>query len=233
MNEQYKFNVSYVGNIIGEYKNNSEKINSLKDATKGYLDGLSAIQSGHYEDFFIKGNFPQYVNEDLISSCPLPGNYQNTNLYDAYMSYLILPQITFDDRLKILQSISVVSAIDLFDTDCSISNLSNSTDHYGEKIPYEEIVSSSKINLIIPERTNSPILSESVITCMLLGGFAIFPYSEIYYKYYSQDEIVCFKNFFEARDLVSHYLSNLDELEEKRLAAQIRTKKLLEDFNSY
>ena len=224
-----KYRVSFYGEMIGEYQKVEELKQPLKDSTKGYLRGLCDAQAGQFSGLFTIGHFPDYVLEDLREKLPLPDEYKKTeDEKQNYYEYIILPQLGFSDRKKVLSYAVVKSEIDAFGLDCEVT-LEKFRDHGDEKKDFLELCKESEISLIIPDRTIPETMSESVLTAIYAGNFVLTPFNAAYLHFFPEGSIVYFTDFFVAQEKIEYYLSHADEREKVSAYGQQIVHQLLQE----
>ncbi len=211
--KQKKYKVSFYGEMIGNCQKIQELKKDLKDATKGYLRGLVDAQAGQFSGLFTLNHMPDYVLQDLRNSLPLPEEYRKTdNDKQNYYEYLILPELAFMDRKKVLQYAVAKTEIDAFGMDCCI-NLKNFHDHGEEKKEFLELCSESEINLIIPRRTLPETMSEDVLTAILTGNFVLIPFNIVYMNFFPEGSLAFYMDFYDAQEKIEFYLKHPEERE--------------------
>lgn len=211
--EGKKYKVSFYGEMIGRFQEIEELKQPLKDSTKGYLRGLCDAQAGQFAGLFTLNHMPDYVLEDLNEKLPLPEEYKKTdNEKQNYYEYLILPQLAFEDRTKVLRYAVVKAEIDAFGLDCSVT-LDKFHDHGDEKKDFLELCSESEISIIIPGRNIPDIISEEVLTAVLAGNFVLVPFNRAYLNFFPEGSLIYFMDFYDAQEKIEYYLSHPEERE--------------------
>ena len=208
-----KYKVSFYGEMIGDCQKIAELKVPLKDATKGYLRGLCDAQAGQFAGLFTLDHMPDYVLDDLREKLPLPTEYKKTdNDKQNYYEYLVLPELAFADRKKILSFLVGKTEIDAFGMDCTV-NLDNFHDHGEEEKGFEELCSESEISIIIPRRTITDMMSEEVLTAILGGNFVLIPFNAAYLNFFPEGSLAYYMDFFDAQEKIEYYLEHPDERE--------------------
>ncbi len=208
-----KYKASFYGEMIGRYQEIEQLKAPLKDSTKGYLRGLGDAQAGHFSGLFTLNHMPDYVMDDLKEMLPLPQEYRKSdNDKVNYYEYLILPQLPFLDRKKILSFLVAKTEIDAFGLDCSVT-LDNFHDHGDEKKDFLELCSESEVSIIIPDRTIPEMMSEEVLTAVYAGNFVMIPFNTAYINFFPEGSMVYYNDFFDAQEKIEYYQKNPEERE--------------------
>ncbi len=224
-----KYKAGFYGEMLGRYQEIEKIKMPLKDSTKGYLRGLCDAQAGQFGGLFTLHHMPDYVLDDLREVLPLPDEYKKNNDDKInYYEYLILPQLAFLDRKKILSFLVAKTEIDAFGLDCNVM-LENFHDHGEEKKDFLELCSESEISIIIPERTIPEMMSEEVLTAVLAGNFVMIPFNSSYFAYFPRGSIVFYMDFFDAQEKIEYYLKNAEERMEVAKRGQEIVQHLLQE----
>ncbi len=212
-----KYKVSFYGEMVGSSQEIEKLMQSLKDATKGYIRGLCDAQAGQYSGLFTLDHMPDYVLDDLKDKLPLPEEFKKTdNDKQNYYEYLLIPLLAFADRTKILRYAVAKTEIDAYGLDCNVS-LDRFHDHGEEKKSFLELCGESDISLIIPKRTIPDTMSEEVLTSVLMGNFVLIPFNMAYLNFFPDGSMAYYMDFYDVQDKIEYYLKHP---EERRLVAE-------------
>ncbi len=226
--KEKKYKASFYGEMVGRCQEIEKLKLPLKDSTKGYLRGLSDAQAGQYAGLFTLDHMPDYVMDDLKDKLPLPDEYKKSdNDKINYYEYLILPELAFMDRKKILSFLVAKTEIDAFGLDCNVT-LDHFHDHGDEEKDFLELCSESEVSIIIPGRTLPDTMSEEVLTAVLAGNFVLIPFNMAYLNFFPDGSMAYFMDFFDAQEKIEYYLKHPEVREEIAANGQKIVQQLLQ-----
>lgn len=170
----FLYNVSFVGSLYTEQHNFYDRMTSLSDYTKGYLEALMAAQMKVQGYNFIQESLAP-IMDDLYQALPMDPNPDGVESREyLYAQYVINRKITGLERAELLTAIAEHHALDLFTHDNSFSekNLHNhGTVDYYQQMPL--VFKQSRINLNISLRSIKSGIPLRAFDIMGSGGFLL------------------------------------------------------------
>lgn len=170
----FLYNVSFVGSLYTEQHNFYDRMTSLSDYTKGYLEALMAAQMKVQGYNFIQESLAP-IMDDLYKALPMDPNPDGVESREyLYAQYVINRKITGLERAELLTAIAEHHALDLFTHDNSFSekNLRNhGTVDYYQQMPL--VFKQSRINLNISLRSIKSGIPLRAFDIMGSGGFLL------------------------------------------------------------
>lgn len=170
----FLYNVSFVGSLYTEQHNFYDRMMSLSDYTKGYLEALMAAQMKVQGYNFIQESLAP-IMDDLYKALPMDPNPDGVESREyLYAQYVINRKITGLERAELLTAIAEHHALDLFTHDNSFSekNLRNhGTVDYYQQMPL--VFKQSRINLNISLRSIKSGIPLRAFDIMGSGGFLL------------------------------------------------------------
>jgi spore maturation protein CgeB len=209
----FAYDISFVGSLYTEKHNFFDRMTSLSDYAKGYLDGLmrSQIQIQGYN--FIQESLSP-IMEDLYQALPMDPNPDGVETREyLYAQYVINRKITGLERTELIRAISGRHPFDLFthDTSFSMPNLKN----HGPVDPYSElplVFKKSRINLNISLRSIKSGIPQRAFDIMGSGGFLLSNYQSDFLDFFTPGEdFVCYESKDDLLDQIDYYLTHEDE----------------------
>lgn len=171
------YDISFVGSLYTEKHNFFERMTTLTDYTKGYLDALMSMQM-HIQGYnFIQDSLSP-IMEDLYQALPMDPNTDGVETREyLYAQYVINRKITGLERAELLQAIAGHYTLDLFTHDRSYS-MPNLTNHgpVDNVIQMPLVFKQSKINLNISLRSIKSGIPQRAFDIMGSGGFLLSNY---------------------------------------------------------
>ena len=173
----YLYNVSFVGSLYTEEHNFFDRMTSLSDYTKGYLDAIMASQMKVQGYNFIQESLAP-VMDDLYKALPMDPNPDGVETREyLYAQYVINRKITGLERTDLIRAIAEHFSFDLFTSNKNFS-LPNLTNHgtvdYYNQMPL--VFKQSKINLNISLRSIKSGIPLRAFDIMGSGGFLLSNY---------------------------------------------------------
>lgn len=172
-----RYEISFVGSLYTEKHNFFERMTTLSDYTKGYLDALMSMQMQVQGYNFIQDSLSP-IMEDLYHSLPMDPNTDGVETREyLYSQYVINRKITGLERADLLKAITEHHPLDLFthDKNYSLPNLIN----HGpvDNVTQMPLVfKQSKINLNISLRSIKSGIPQRAFDIMGSGGFLLSNY---------------------------------------------------------
>lgn len=203
-------------------------LNNCLDSTKGYIDGLVSTQSGIYNAYVIENSLPGYVMEDLKRSCPveIAENSVETEEW-LYSQYLLLPRLTYADRLNVLYKTAGAGQLTVYSNDAVPLNMNEYIKPEPPVFGRKNIFAGSKININIPDRARHSAFSPESLEIMASGGFLLTAYQTGLADHFNQGEdLVMYEDLDSLCDLIKYYLADEHEQEREQIAASGRNKAL-------
>lgn len=209
----FLYNVSFVGSLYTEQHNFYDRMTSLSDYTKGYLEALMAAQMKVQGYNFIQESLAP-IMDDLYQALPMDPNPDGVESREyLYAQYVINRKITGLERAELLTAIAEHHALDLFTHDNSFSgkNLHNhGTVDYYQQMPL--VFKQSRINLNISLRSIKSGIPLRAFDIMGSGGFLLSNFQADFlddfvpgedFVYYESKEDLLYK--------IDYYLSHEEE----------------------
>lgn len=209
----YLYNISFVGSLYTEKHNFFERMTTLSDYTKGYLDALMSAQMNIQGYNFIQDSLSP-IMDDLYKALPMDPNPDGVETREyLYAQYVINRKITGLERTYLLQEITARHVMDLFthDRTFTMPNLINhgSVDNFSE-MPL--IFKQSRINLNISLRSIKSGIPQRAFDIMGSGGFLLSNYQADFLDDFIPGEDF---DYYESTDdllaKIDYYLTHEDE----------------------
>lgn len=172
--QSYLYDISFIGSLYTEKHNFFERMTTLSDYTKGYLDAIMTAQMKVQGYNFIQESLSP-VMEDLYKALPMEPNPDGVESKEyLYAQYVINRKITGLERMELLTAITEEHTLDLFthDKNFSMPNLHNHgpVDYY-DQMPL--VFKQSRINLNISLRSIKSGIPLRAFDIMGSGGFLL------------------------------------------------------------
>ena len=207
------YDISFVGSLYTEQHNFYERMTSLSDYAKGYLEALMAAQMKVQGYNFIQESLAP-VMEDLYKALPMDPNPDGVESREyLYAQYVVNRKITGLERADLLTAVASRHVLDLFthDTGFTLENLRNhGTADYYSQMPL--IFKQSRINLNISLRSITSGIPLRAFDIMGSGGFLLSNFQADFL-----DEFVPGEDFvyYESKDdllyKIDYYLNHEEE----------------------
>lgn len=207
------YDISFVGSLYTEKHNFFERMITLSDYTKGYLDALMSAQMGIQGYNFIQESLST-IMEDLYKALPMDPNPDGVETREyLYAQYVINRKITGLERSRLIKAVSQMHAFDLFthDPDFKLPNLNNhgTVDNYQE-MPL--VFKQSRINLNISLRSIKSGIPQRAFDIMGSGGFLLSNYQNDFLDYFNPGEdFVFYEGEKDLLSKITYYLEHEDE----------------------
>lgn len=207
------FDISFVGSLYNESHNFFDRMESLSDYAKGYLEGLMSAQMNIQGYNFIQESLSP-VMEELYQALPMEPNPDGVETREyLYAQYVINRKLTGLERLRLLTALTEKHTVDLFTLDPSFAlpGLRNhgTADYYSE-MPL--VFKQSRINLNISLRSIKSGIPLRAFDIMGSGGFLLSNYQEDFLENFTPG--MDFEYYENEQDLLrkaAYYLSHEDE----------------------
>lgn len=209
----YLYDISFVGSLYNEEHNFFDRMTTLSDYTKGYLDGLMSAQMKVQGYNFIQESLAPVI-DDLYRALPMEANPDGVESKEyLYAQYVINRKITGLERTDLIRCAAEHFPFDLFtpNQDFALPGLTNhgTVDYYGQ-MPL--VFKQSRINLNISLRSIKSGIPLRAFDIMGSGGFLLSNYQADYLDFFTPGED--FAYYESKEDLlykISYYLSHDEE----------------------
>lgn len=212
----FLYDISFIGSLYTEEHNFFDRMTTLSDYTKGYLDAMMAIQMKVQGYNFIQESLAP-IMDDLYQALPMDPNPDGVESREyLYAQYVINRKITGLERADLIGAIAQKHHFDLFTPNrgFTMSNLTNhGTVDYYEQMPL--VFKQSRINLNIALRSIKTGIPLRAFDIMGSGGFLLSSFQDDFlddfipgedFAYYESKEDLLYK--------IDYYLNH----EEERMA---------------
>ena len=207
------YDISFVGSLYTESHNFFDRMETLSDYAKGYLEGLMNAQMKIQGYNFIQDSLSP-IMEELYQALPMDPNPDGVETREyLYAQYVINRKITGMERLRLLTAITNRHPLDLFTLDPSFTlpNLHNhGTADYYTQMPL--VFKQSRINLNISLRSIKSGIPLRAFDIMGSGGFLLSNYQEDFLEYFTPGEdFVCYESEADLLQKLDYYLAHEEE----------------------
>lgn len=213
------FDISFVGSLYTEKHNFFERMTTLSDYTRGYLDALMSFQMNIQGYNFIQDSLSP-IMEDLYQALPMEPNSDGVETKEyLYAQYVINRKITGLERTALLQAVAARHRLDLFTHDRSFT-LPNLTNHgpVDNVTQMPLVFKQSKINLNISLRSIKSGIPQRAFDIMGSGGFLLSNFQADFSDFFMPEED--FVYYESAEDLLAKIDYYLVHDKERRAIAQ-------------
>lgn len=211
--QAFPYEISFVGSLYNESHNFFDRMETLSEYAKGYLEGLMNAQM-HIQGYnFIQESLSPIMRE-LYQALPMDPNPDGVETREyLYAQYVVNRKITGLERLALLEAAAAHFPLDLFtpNSGFSMPGLSN----HGTVDPYTEaplVFHQSRINLNISLRSIKSGIPLRAFEIMGSGGFLLSNYQEDFLENFTPG--VDFDYYESKEDLlakISYYLTHEEE----------------------
>lgn len=207
------YDISFVGSLYTESHNFFDRMETLSDYAKGYLEGLMSAQMKIQGYNFIQESLSPIMGE-LYEALPMDPNPDGVETREyLYAQYVINRKITGLERLKLLTAITGRHPLDLFtlDTSFALPNLRNhGTADYYTQMPL--VFKQSRINLNISLRSIKSGIPLRAFDILGSGGFLLSNYQEDFLEYFTPGvDFVCYESEADLLQKLDYYLTHEEE----------------------
>lgn len=203
--------VSFVGSLYNEEHNFLDRMTDMPSYTKGYLDGIMAMQQHVYGDFFVESLLNEQILGDMSASLeytPQPDGVESPAY--VYANYFLARKITANERQELLSAVSQHYPLKLY-SPRPAATLSNTqymgtVDYYNE-MPLVFYNSSINLNITLKSiKTGMPLRALDILGA---SGFLLTNFQEDFLDYFTPNEDFC---YYESRDdllkKIAYFLSH-------------------------
>lgn len=209
----YLYDVSFVGSLYNEDHNFFDRMTTLSDYARGYLDALMAAQMKVQGYNFIQESLSP-IMEELYQALPMDPNPDGVETREyLYAQYVINRKLTGLERLELIEAVAARFPLDLFtpNSGFSMPGLSN----HGTVDPYTEaplVFHRSKINLNISLRSIKSGIPLRAFDIMGSGGFLLSNYQADFLENFTPEvDFVCYESKEDLLQKINYYLIHEDE----------------------
>lgn len=232
MTQRYQGEISFVGGLYTEQKQQLyQKFQTMKEYTKGYLDGIIQAQMCVQGYNFIQEMLTDEVLAEMEKAYPTDPN-ASTVLPPAelYADYVLAREVTALERQKVLELLGKEHTIKLYtyNEKTNIPGVKNmgKVDYYNE-MPY--VFRNSKINLNITLRSIKTGIPLRAWDIMGNGGFLLTNYQAELLDYFEPGrDFVYYEDMDDLREKVFYYLSHEKE---RRMIAENAMEKVCREHD--
>lgn len=209
----YLYNVSFVGSLYTESHNFFDRMTTLSDYTRGYLDALMATQMKIQGYNFIQESLTP-VMDDLYQALPMDPNADGVESREyLYAQYVINRKITSLERDALIRAITNHFAFDLFtpNQDFTMPNLTNhGAVNYYNQMPL--VFKQSRINLNISLRSIKSGIPLRAFDIMGSGGFLLSNYqADFLDAFIPEEDFVYYESKEDLLSKIDYYLAHDEE----------------------
>lgn len=212
-NIPYLYDVSFVGSLYNEEHNFFDRMTTLSDYTKGYLDAIMSAQMKVQGYNFIQESLSP-IMDDLYRALPMEPNADGVETKEyLYAQYVINRKITGLERIDLIRAVTEHFPFDLFtpNKNFSLPNLTNhGTVDYYSKMPL--VFRQSKINLNISLRSIKSGIPLRAFDIMGSGGFLMSNFqADFLDDFVPGEDFVYYESREDLLDKINYYLTNEEE----------------------
>ncbi len=207
------YDVSFIGSLYNEAHNFFDRMESLSEYAKGYLEGLMNAQMNVQGYNFIQESLSP-IMEELYQALPMDPNPDGVETREyLYAQYVVNRKLTSLERLRLLTAITKRHTLDLFTLNPSFTlpNLRNhgTADYYSE-MPL--VFKKSRINLNISLRSIKSGIPLRAFDIMGSGGFLLSNYQEDFFENFTPGtDFEFYENESDLLQKIDYYLTHEDE----------------------
>lgn len=212
--DRYKADISFVGSLYSEGKNNLyEKIGELDEFTRGYVEAIVNIQLKLYGVNIIKEALTKEILSSMEKVFPMDPNPTTVMSQEAiYADYIIGRKVTALERKQVLEMLNKEYNIKLYTNERKVDIPGITNQGYVEY--YEEmplVFHNSKINLNITLKSIKEGIPLRVWDILGAGGFLITNYQSELMEYFTPEEdLVIYNDLGDLKEKTEFYLKNDD-----------------------
>lgn len=209
----YLYNVSFVGSLYTEEHNFFDRMTTLSDYTKGYLDAIMTAQMKVQGYNFIQESLAP-IMDDLYKALPMDPNPDGVESKEyLYAQYVINRKITGLERTDLIRAITEHFSFDLFTPNKNFS-MPNLTNHgpvdYYRQMPL--VFKQSKINLNISLRSIKSGVPLRAFDIMGSGGFLLSNYqADFLDDFIPGTDFAYYESKEDLLNKINYYLTHEDE----------------------
>lgn len=209
----YLYDVSFVGSLYNENHNFFDRMTTLSDYARGYLDALMSAQMKIQGCNFIQESLAP-VMEDLYKALPMDPNPDGVERKEyLYAQYVINRKITGLERSTLIRAIAEHFPFDLFtpNQNFTMQGLTNhGTIDYYKQMPL--VFKLSKINLNISLRSIKSGIPLRAFDIMGSGGFLLSNYqADFLDNFIPNEDFVYYESTEDLLSKIDYYLTHEKE----------------------
>lgn len=206
--------ISFVGSMYNEKHNLYDRLHSMSDFAKGYLDGVMQAQMKVQGYFFVEEMLKGPVLEEMKKALEYTTNRDGVETPEyVYANYFVARKIAEKERYKLLSMLSEEFKVNLYTHNPTplLPKVNNkgAVDYY-DNMPY--VFKCSKINLNISLRS---IVNGIPLRCMDImgaGGFLLTNYQADLFRHFEPGvDFVYYESEEDLIDKCRYYLSHEEE----------------------
>lgn len=219
MKIDFSYDISFIGSLYTEEHNFFERMTTLSDYTKGYLDAIMSAQMKIQGYNFIQESLSP-IMDDLYRALPMDPNPDGVESKEyLYAQYVINRKITGLERTELIRAVTERYHFDLFTPNKSFTmpNLTNhGTVDYYEQMPL--VFNHSKINLNISLRSIKSGIPLRAFDILGSGGFLLSNFqADFLDDFVPGEDFVYYESKEDLLDKIDYYLTH----EEERMAVAL------------
>lgn len=226
---QITSDVAFVGSIYNEEHNFYERLNTISDFTRGYLDSIMTAQQKVYGSFFLEELLNPSILADLqkcIPYHPMPDGTESAAY--VYANYFLCRKITSNERIALLKAASDSFKLKLY-THKPCKELPNAeyigTVDYYDTMPL--VFQNSRINLNITLKSIQTGIPLRCMDIMGSGGFLLTNFqSDLLDFFVPGEDFAFYEDEADFLNKINYYLSH--NAERQQIIANC-TGKMLEN----
>lgn len=211
--QPFLYDISFVGSLYTEEHNFFDRMTTLSDYAKGYLDAIMSAQMKIQGYNFIQESLSP-IMDDLYQALPMDPNPDGVESKEyLYAQYVINRKITGLEREELIRAITERFHFDLFtpNKDYSMPNLTNhgTTDYY-KQMPL--VFKRSKINLNISLRSIKSGIPLRAFDILGSGGFLLSNFqADFLDAFVPGEDFVYYESKEDLISKIDYYLTHEDE----------------------
>lgn len=210
------YDISFIGSLYTEEHNFFERMTTLSDYTRGYLDAIMSAQMKIQGYNFIQESLSP-IMDDLYRALPMDPNPDGVESKEyLYAQYVINRKITGLERTELIRAVTERFHFDLFtpNKNFTMANLTNhGTVDYYEQMPL--VFKRSKINLNISLRSIKSGIPLRAFDILGSGGFLLSNYqADFLDDFVPGEDFVYYESKEDLINKIDYYLTH----EEERIA---------------
>ena len=225
LTEKLSADVSFVGSLYNEDHNFFDRLETISDFTRGYLDAIMHAQQNVYGSFFLEDLLTPDIIADLQKAAPYtPMSDGTESAAYVYANYFLCRKITARERLSLLKQASDRFSLKLY-THNPVPELPHAqfmgpVDWYST-MPL--IFRHSRINLNISLKSIHTGIPLRCMDILGSGGFLLTNYQEdLLDLFVPEEDFVFYESEDDFVQKIGYYLSH--EKERQQIAANALSK---------
>lgn len=209
----FSYDISFIGSLYTEEHNFFERMTTLSDYTKGYLDAIMSAQMKIQGYNFIQESLSP-IMDDLYQALPMDPNPDGVESKEyLYAQYVINRKITGLERTELIRAVTERFHFDLFTPNKSFTmpNLTNhGTVDYYEQMPL--VFKQSKINLNISLRSIKSGIPLRAFDILGSGGFLLSNFqADFLDEFIPGEDFVYYESKEDLLNQIDYYLTHENE----------------------